>query len=150
MWLEKLASGVLRVLTPLGPRYLQPSFAQRLYLLWVFRNFQTLPVKVLTSRQRRLVESMWAADQFVSFGAGVDDAPLLGTLEQRPPCRNPYHVGQALRSPIRSRPSLPKPDADKFVPPLCPVSRSPRNGFQCKTAGGRREIDFGRRLLRCS
>ena len=85
MWLEKLASGVLRVLTPLGPRYLQPSFAQRLYLLWVFRNFQTLPVKVLTSRQRRLVESMWATDQFVSFGAGVDDAPLLGTLEQRPP-----------------------------------------------------------------
>src|SRR5205809_7425415 len=85
MWLAKLASGVLRVLTPLGPRYLQPSFAQRLYLLWVFRNFQTLPVKVLTSRQRRLVESMWAADQFVSFGAGVDDAPLLGTLEQRPP-----------------------------------------------------------------
>jgi len=85
MWLEKLASGVLRVLTPLGPRYLQPSFAQRLYLLWIFRNFQTLPVKVLTSRQRRLVESMCAADQFVSFGAGVDDAPLLGTLEQRPP-----------------------------------------------------------------
>src|SRR5213595_1155602 len=85
MLLEKLASGVLRVLTPLGPRYLQPSFAQRLHLLWVFRNFQTLPVKVLSSRQRRLVESMWAADQFVSFGAGVDDAPLLGTLEQRPP-----------------------------------------------------------------
>ena len=85
MWLERLASGVLRVLTPLGTRYLQPSFAQRLYLLWVFPNFQTLPVKVLTSRQRRLVESMWAADQFVSFGAGVDDAPLLGTLEQRPP-----------------------------------------------------------------
>ena len=85
MWLEKLFSGVLRVLTPLGPRYLNASFTQRLYLLWVFRNFQTLPVKVLTSRQRRLVESMWAADQFVSFGAGVDDAPLLGTLEQRPP-----------------------------------------------------------------
>jgi len=85
MWLEKLASGVLRVLTPLGPRYLQPSFGQRLYLLWIFRNFQTLPVKVLTSRQRRLIESMCAADQFVSFGIGIDDAPLLGTLEQRPP-----------------------------------------------------------------
>src|SRR6266404_2302615 len=85
MWLEKLYSGVLRVLTPLGPRYLNPTFAQRLYLLWVFRNFPTLPVKVLTSRQRRLVESMCADDRFVSFGVGVDDAPLLGTLEQRPP-----------------------------------------------------------------
>src|SRR5215470_14288798 len=97
MWLEKLASGVLRVLTPLGPRYLKPSFAQRLYLLWIFRNFQTLPVKVLSSRQRRLIESMCDADQFVSFGVGVDDAPLLGTLEQRPP--------------VRARPSPPKPAA---------------------------------------
>src|SRR6266550_8438166 len=85
MWLEKLFSGVLRVLTPLGPRYLRPTFTQRLYLLWVFRNFPSLPVKVLTTRQRRLVESMCADDKFVSFGVGVDDAPLLGTLEQRPP-----------------------------------------------------------------
>jgi hypothetical protein len=85
MWLEKLFSGVLRVLTPLGPRYLKPTFMQRLYLLWVFRNFPSLPVKVLTARQRRLIESMCADDKFISFGAGVDDAPLLGTLEQRPP-----------------------------------------------------------------
>jgi len=85
MWLEKLASGVLRVLTPLGPRYLKPSFVQRLYLLWIFRHFQSLPVKVLTSRQRRLIDEMCAAGQFVSFGLGIDDAPLLGTLEQRPP-----------------------------------------------------------------
>lgn len=85
MWLEKLHSGVLRILTPLGPRYLRPSLAQRFYLLWVFRNFPTLPVKVLTSRQLRLVEMMCAENQFVSFGAGVEDAPLLGTLEQRPP-----------------------------------------------------------------
>ncbi len=85
MWIEKLSSGVLRVLTPLGPRYLKPSFAQRLYLLWVFRNFQTLPVKVLALHQQRMLEAMCAEDRFVSFGVGVDDAPLLGTLEQRPP-----------------------------------------------------------------
>lgn len=85
MWLEKLSSGVLRILTPLGPRYLRPSFAQRLYLLWVFRNFPTLPVKVLSARERRMIELMCANNQFVSFGIGVDDAPLLGTLEQRPP-----------------------------------------------------------------
>src|SRR6266852_6022482 len=85
MWLEKPSFGVLRVLTPLGPRYLKPSFAQRLYLLWIFRNFQTLPLKVLSSHQQRLLESMCAENRFVSFGIGVDDAPLLGTLEQRPP-----------------------------------------------------------------
>jgi hypothetical protein len=85
MWLEKLTSGVLRVLTPLGPRYLNPSLAQRLYLIWVFRHFETLPVKVLSSRQRRMIEFMCANNQFVSLDMALDYAPLLGTLEQRPP-----------------------------------------------------------------
>lgn len=85
MWTDKLLSGVLRVLTPLGPRYLKPSVWQRLYLLWVFRNFQTLPFKVLTGRQQRLIEAMCDENRFVAWGAGFDDAPLLGTLEQRPP-----------------------------------------------------------------
>lgn len=85
MWLEKLSSGVLRVLTPLGPRYLRPSLGQRIYLLWMFRNFQTLPIKVLSSRQQRLIVAMCDEDRFVAMGIGVDDAPLLGTLEQRPP-----------------------------------------------------------------
>jgi hypothetical protein len=97
MWIEKLFFGVLRVLTPLGPRYLKPTFGQRLYLLWVFRNFEALPVKVLTLRQRRFVETMWAEDRFVSFGLGVDDAPLLGTLEQRPPISE----ATAPRRPVR-------------------------------------------------
>ena len=85
MWLEKLSSGVLRVLTPLGPRYLNPSFAQRLYLIWIFRHFETLPVKVLNTRQRHMVESMCANNQFVPLSLGFEDAPVLGTLEQRPP-----------------------------------------------------------------
>jgi hypothetical protein len=85
MWLEKIYAGVLRVQTPLGPRYLKPSLFQRLHLLWVFRNFQTLPLKVLSRRQQRLIEAMCADNRFVSLGAGFDDAPLLGTLEQRPP-----------------------------------------------------------------
>lgn len=85
MWLEKLAYGVLRLMTPLGPRYLRPSFRQRIYLLWVFRNFPSLPLKVLSGRQQRLIEALCEQDRFVSIGVGMDDAPLLGTLEQRPP-----------------------------------------------------------------
>ena len=85
MWLEKLSSGVLRVMTPLGPRYLNPSFAQRVYLIWVFRHFENLPVKVLNGRQRRMIENMCANNQFVAIDFAVDYAPLLGTLEQRPP-----------------------------------------------------------------
>lgn len=106
MWLEKLSYGVLRLITPLGPRYLRPSFWQRLYLLWVFRNFQTLPLKVLSARQQRLIEALCEQNRFVSIAVGVDDAPLLGTLEQRPPVPS----GQSIR-----RPSSSVADA---VPPL--------------------------------
>jgi len=71
------------VLTPLGPRYVNPPFWQRLYLLWLFRNFHTLPVKVLSGRQQRHLDQMCAQHGFVAL-AGAD-APILGTLEQRPP-----------------------------------------------------------------
>jgi hypothetical protein len=83
MWIQKLSGGVLRVLTPLGPRYFRPSFAQRIYLLWVFRNFQTLPAKVLNSRQTRLIDLICAQQQFLTLR--VDDLAVLGTLEERPP-----------------------------------------------------------------
>jgi hypothetical protein len=87
MWIEKLSNGVLRILTPLGPRYLKPSFLQRVYLLWIFRNFPTLPFQVLNLRQRSLIEKLSAEQRFVSpiqFNP-LEDAPLLGTLERRPP-----------------------------------------------------------------
>lgn len=85
MWMEKLFEGVLCVLTPLGPRYLQPSLLQRIYLLWLFRNFPTLPVKVLSLRQQKRIESMCARHGFISLDGGLLDPPVLGTLEQRPP-----------------------------------------------------------------
>lgn len=87
MWIDKLSSGVLCVLTPLGPRYLKPpSFAQRVYLLWMFRHFQTLPLQVLSPRQRRLIEALCAQQHFVAFSPGDEwDAPILGIVERRPP-----------------------------------------------------------------
>ena len=83
MWMQKLASGVLRVLTPLGPRYVQPSFRQRLYLLWIFRNFPTLSPRVLSPRQQQWMDALCAGQQFVSLKY-FEDAPLIGTLESRP------------------------------------------------------------------
>jgi hypothetical protein len=87
MWLEKLSWGVLRVLTPLGPRYVKPSLAQRFYLLWIFRNFHTLPAKVLSLRQQKWIDGICAMHGFVSLFEpnGLSETPLLGTLEQRPP-----------------------------------------------------------------
>ena len=83
---EKLFAGVLRVLTPLGPRYIKPSLAQRVYLLWVFRHFHVLPLQVLTRRQRRIIDALCVEPRFVSrMDEDGYEAPLLGTLERRPP-----------------------------------------------------------------
>src|ERR1700674_1214709 len=82
MWTEKLSAGVLRILTPMGPRYLNPTLSQRIYLLWVFRHFEKLPLQVLNRRQQRLIGTLWAEQQFVSLLD--EEAPILGTLERRP------------------------------------------------------------------
>ena len=86
MWIERLLYGVLRVLTPLGPRYLDPSFLERVYLLWTFRNFTSLPLVVLNHRQRKLMGRLWSQRKFVSlsFDNGFEQ-PLIGTVERLSP-----------------------------------------------------------------
>src|SRR6202790_2892920 len=102
MRMEKLFFGVLRVLTPLGPRYLNPSLAQRLYLLWIFRNFETLPVKVLSPRQQRRIDAMCDRHGFVSVlePNGLVDTPLLGTLEHRPRVASPRRHDRSISDAV--------------------------------------------------
>ena len=84
MWMEKLTAGVVRVVTPIGPRFIQPSFWQRAYFLWIFRNFDMLPQQVLTDRQRRVIDQLCIEKRFVSRTSSFDDAPIIGTLERIP------------------------------------------------------------------
>jgi hypothetical protein len=86
MWFEKLFLGVLRVNTPLGPRFVRPSFLQRLYLIWIFRNFHTLPAAVLSRGQQRRIQRMCLKHGFFTQFANSswEDFAVLGTLEQRP------------------------------------------------------------------
>ena len=87
MLIEKLAAGVVQVQTPIGPRYVMPSFLQRVYLLWMFRNFPILPHAVLNRRQQRLIDRMCSEQRFASmaYADGMDEAPVIGTVEHRPP-----------------------------------------------------------------
>ena len=98
MRMEKLFFGLLRVLIPLGPPYLNPSLGERLYLLWIFRNFETLPIKVLSPRQQRRIEAMCTGRGFVSVleANGLLDTPLLGTFEQRPPVAPPRRTNRSV------------------------------------------------------
>jgi hypothetical protein len=84
MWMEKLAAGVVRVVTPIGPRFIELSFWQRAYFLWIFRNFDTLPQQVLSERQRRIIDQLCVEKRFVSLASSADDAPIIGTLERIP------------------------------------------------------------------
>ena len=84
MWIEKLAGGVLRIVTPVGPRYIELTFWQRVYFLWIFRYFDKLPQQVLSARQQRLVDSLCVEQRFISLRSTVDAAPLIGTLERVP------------------------------------------------------------------
>jgi hypothetical protein len=90
MLIEKLAGGVVRVQTPIGPRYVMPSFLQRIYLLWMFRNFAILPYAVLSVRQQRMIDRMCSEQPFesIAYVNGMDEAPVIGTIERRPTNRS--------------------------------------------------------------
>lgn len=112
MWIEKLAEGVVQVQTPIGPRYLMPSFLQRVYFLWMFRNFPILPHAVLSRGQQRMIDRLCSEQRFVSmaYADGMEDAPVIGTVERRPkvdaiPPRRPVasETAEALAAEVRQR-----------------------------------------------
>src|ERR1019366_9544074 len=66
MLLAKLKSGLLGFETEHGLVFVQPSGWQRVHLLWTFRNFQSLSIKLLSARQVRLVESLYQTGAMTS------------------------------------------------------------------------------------
>lgn len=56
--LAKLRRGVLEIAAGDQCRYAEPSFLQRAYLVWTFRNFRRLSVRVLNQRQREIAERL--------------------------------------------------------------------------------------------
>ena len=84
MWIEKISSSVLRVMTPLGPRYAKPSSRERLYLAWIFRHFPSLPEQVLSPRQQKLIERVEREFPFQPDAQDPSELPLIGTVERRP------------------------------------------------------------------
>lgn len=84
MWLEKLVGGVVRIITPIGPRYIRLTLSQRAYFLWIFRHFDKLPQKVLSERQQLFVDQLCVEHRFISLPSTMDEAPVIGTLERLP------------------------------------------------------------------
>lgn len=83
MWIEKLIDGVVRIVTPIGPRYIRLTFSQRLYFLWIFRHFEKLPQQVLSARQQKFIDELCVEHRFIALPSTME-APVIGTLERIP------------------------------------------------------------------
>jgi TonB family protein len=95
--LERLESGLLLFQTPQGLVPVEPSFWQRIYLLWTFRNFRQLPLPLLNARQATLVNALFRSQ------AGVvqhkyDPWLVIGVVENFVP--PPIEIDAALAARI--------------------------------------------------
>jgi hypothetical protein len=97
--IQKLRAGVLRLKTPLGVRHVQPTFAERLYLMWVFRHFGSLPPQVLSRRAQALVSELFSP-QRAGGAAGYSDEAVIGTVERIP---QPGSVPAPAAQPLAAR-----------------------------------------------
>jgi len=77
---EKIRSGLVELRTKNGLVYVHPSFSERLYLLWTFRNFHRLPVEVLNQHQRQLIERL-SETAVVAKPGPVPRSSLIGSVE---------------------------------------------------------------------
>jgi len=55
---QKIRTGLVELRTKSGPVYVSPKFWERIYLLWTFRNFHSLPRQVLNHRQQELIDKL--------------------------------------------------------------------------------------------
>jgi hypothetical protein len=87
MLIDKICRGVLAVETDCGVRYVQPALAERIRLLWTFRNFSLLPEEVLNRNERALIDSLCQKGKFLVNGNGRGDLSLhcIGTVERAAP-----------------------------------------------------------------
>ena len=97
MWMEKIRHGVLQISTDSGPRYVAPSFVERIQLLWMFRNFHILPQQVLSRHERQLIEMLCTEERLGRGrnGHANDELCLIGTVErpaQLPPRKSSAHA----------------------------------------------------------
>ncbi len=80
MLVSKLLDGVVVVERGSSRRAFRPKFVHRLLLAWVFRNFASLPMSVLTTRQKTLIADVIAKAGTIPVPNG-DSGTIIGTVE---------------------------------------------------------------------
>jgi len=78
--LQKIRTGLVELRTDIGPVYVSPSFWERIYLLWTFRNFHRLPKQVLNDHQRHLIDRL-CRSAIVSRNGPTARTSIIGAVE---------------------------------------------------------------------
>jgi hypothetical protein len=122
--LNKLESGFLLFQTQQGLVAVEPSFWQRVYLLWTFRNFRQLSLPLLNSRQVTLINSLFrenapmVADEYepsLEIGVVANFVPPAIEIGATPDAKT--DVSTAVKE------ELLEPTADQYVAPaIIPIA----------------------------
>jgi outer membrane biosynthesis protein TonB len=77
---QKIRTGLVELRTNDGSVYVSPSFWERIYLLWTFRNFHSLPKQVLNRHQQQLIDKLCRAE-ILSRSAPIARTCIIGRIE---------------------------------------------------------------------
>ena len=89
MWLEKIRRGVLEIETDSGLQYVVPTFAERMRLMWTFRNFHVLPTELLSEQERHLVGDMCKSARLKRAMPSLTPPCVIGTVDLHRPSKKP-------------------------------------------------------------
>ena len=127
MLLNKLESGFLLIQTQRGLVAVEPSFWQRVYLLWTFRNFRQLSLPLLNPRQIALINNLFLEHAPV-VSHEFEPSLEIGVIENFVPPAIEIAATLAARtdpSPavIAQPPELTA--TQYFAPPVMPIAAAP-------------------------
>jgi outer membrane biosynthesis protein TonB len=77
---QKIRMGLIELRTDIGPVYVRPSFWERIYLLWTFRHFRSLPQLVLNRHQRQLIDRL-SRTALASRNESISRTSIIGAVE---------------------------------------------------------------------
>ena len=115
MLLNKLESGFLLFQTEQGLVAVEPSFWQRVYLLWTFRNFRQLSLPLLNERQTTLINSLFR-EQGTVVSDEYEPSLKIGVVERFVPPA--IDIVAALEIGV----------VENFVPPALEIAAAPAIG----------------------
>jgi hypothetical protein len=134
--LNKLESGFLLLQTEQGLVAVEPSFWQRVYLLWTFRNFRQLSLPLLNPRQTALINNLFRQHAMV-VSHEYEPSLEIGVVENFAPPVIEFAATLAAKTADSPavKAKLPEQTSGQYVaPPVIPIASAPAIGVDVPPA----------------